>query len=73
MSLIATIYEKPKEARPYPSARHECDDGPILETLFLEGLDAKAAVSYETWRPFDARESQPPSLFDAARKRSWLW
>ncbi|MDQ3964938.1 MAG: hypothetical protein M3246_00555 [Actinomycetota bacterium] len=52
MSPIATIYEKPKEARPYLSARHDRNDGPVLETLFLEVLDAaKAAISYARWHP----------------------
>jgi hypothetical protein len=36
VSLIAKIYEEPKEASPYLSARHARDDGPVLETLFLE-------------------------------------
>jgi hypothetical protein len=52
VSLIAKIYEEPKEASPYLSARHARDDRPVLETLFLEVLDAaKAAISYARWHP----------------------
>ncbi len=52
MSLIAKIYEELKEASPYLSARHTCDDGPVLETLFLEVLDAATAtISYARWHP----------------------
>ena len=52
MSLIAKIHEEPKEAKPYLSARHARDDGPVLETLFLEFLDvAKTAISYARWHP----------------------
>ncbi|HZB84114.1 MAG TPA: hypothetical protein VE288_14865 [Rubrobacteraceae bacterium] len=36
MSLITTIYEKPKEARSYLCARGGRDGGPIFETLFVE-------------------------------------
>lgn len=50
MSPIATIYEAPKEMKPYRSARPERDDGPVLETLFLEDLDVtKSASSYAPW------------------------
>lgn len=50
MSPIATIYEEPKETKPYRSARPEGDDGPVLETLFLEDLDVtKSASSYVPW------------------------
>jgi hypothetical protein len=36
VSLITTIYEKPKEARSYLCARGGRDGGPIFETLFVE-------------------------------------
>lgn len=50
MSSIATIYEEPKETKPYRSARPEGDDGPVLETFFLEDLDVtKSASSYVPW------------------------
>ena len=52
MSLIAKIYEEPKEASLHLSARHARDDRPVVETLFLEVLDAaKAAISYARWHP----------------------
>ncbi len=52
MSLIAKIYEEPKEASPYLSAWHARDDRSVLETLFLEVLDAaKAAISYARRHP----------------------
>jgi hypothetical protein len=50
VSPIATIYEEPEETKPYRSTRPERDDGPVLETLFLEDLDAtKSASSYAPW------------------------
>ncbi len=52
MSLVAKIYEEPKETSPYLSARHARDDRSVLETLFLEVLDAaKAAISYARRHP----------------------
>ncbi len=68
MSLIAKIYEEPKEASPYLSARYARDDGPVLETLFLEVLDAaKAAISYARWHPAgddpeDDNQAEPSDL-----------
>ena len=32
MSPTAAIYEEPKEAGSYHSARHDRDDGPVFET-----------------------------------------
>ncbi len=61
MSPIATIYQEPKEARPYLSARHDREDGPACETLFLKDPDdaAKTVVFY-------AFKNSSPSLFEEA-------